>query len=134
MILTLAQDLRYAKLVYEMLKESDALEQFPESCAAPEYLAKSDLVHWLTYPTELGKAPEEIEYIGKITYRLKRDVYYVFKFRSDSDTLDETMKNKWLIGWSSEEGGTFSNFEEYALFEKETVDATLKSIKKKLLG
>ena len=92
------------------------------------------MVHWLMYPTELGKEPDEIEYIGKITYLFKKEVYYVFKYRSNSDTLDDNLKNKWLIGWSSEDGGTFSNFDEYALYEKNTIDATLKNIKKKLIG
>ena len=53
---------------------------------------------------------------------------------SDSDNLGDDLKNKWLIGWSSVEGGTFSNFDEYALFEKASVKKTLKNIKKKLLG
>ena len=57
----------------------------------------------------------------------------MFKFRSDSDTLDESCKNQWLIGWSSEDGGTFSNFDLYSGFEQETVEKTLRNIKKKLL-
>jgi len=78
--------------------------------------------------------PEEIEYIGKITYLFSKEAYYVFKYRSNSDTLDDNLRNKWLIGWSSEDGGTFSNFDEYALYEKNTINATLKNIKKKLIG
>lgn len=132
--LALARDLEYAYLTYSMLENLGKENLFPQEYAAPEYLAKSDMVHWLMYPTELGKAPDEIEYIGTISYALKKDVYYVFKYRSDSDTLDDALKNKWLIGWSSKDGGTFSNFDEYAQFEKETIDATLKNIKKKLIG
>ena len=49
------------------------------------------------YPTELGKAPDDIEFVGKITYLFKKDKYYVFKYRSDSDTLSDNLKNKWLI-------------------------------------
>lgn len=132
--LALARDLEYADLTYSMLENLGKENLFPQEYAVPEYLAKSDMVHWLMYPTELGKAPDEIEYIGTISYALKKDVYYVFKYRSDSDTLDDALKNKWLIGWSSKDGGTFSNFDEYAQFEKETIDATLKNIKKKLIG
>ena len=72
--------------------------------------------------------------IGNIKQLFKKEVFHVFKFRSDSDTLGDDLKNKWLIGWSSNEGGTFSNFDEYALYEKNTIDATLKNIKKKLIG
>ena len=130
----LARDWEYANLSYGMLKKFGKQGLFPPECATAEYLAKSDMVHWLMYPTELGKAPDEIEYIGKISYLLKKEVYHVFKYRSDSDTLDEQLKNMWLLGWSSEDGGTFSNFDEYALYEQPTIEATLKTIKKKLIG
>jgi len=134
MIVALAHNLEYANLTYGMLKNHGMQDLFPAECSTPEYLAKSDMVHWLMYPTELGKAPEEIEYIGKITYLFSKEAYYVFKYRSNSDTLDDNLRNKWLIGWSSEDGGTFSNFDEYALYEKNTINATLKNIKKKLIG
>jgi len=130
----LAQDLEFANLTYGVLQRHGKTELFPASCTTEEYLAKSDLVHWLTFPTELGQAPDEIVYIGRIKRLFKKEVFHVFRFRSDSDTLGDELKNKWLIGWSSNEGGTFSNFDEYALFEKETPDATLKNIRKKLIG
>ena len=133
-VTALARDLVYADMTYHTLVKFGKGQLFPTECTTPEYLAKSDLVHWLTYPTELGKVPDEIEYIGKITYLFKKDVYHVFKYRSDSDNLGEDLKNKWLIGWSNEDGGTFSQFDEYARFEKATVKATLNNIKRKLIG
>lgn len=133
-LVALAHDLVYADGTYHLLKRFDMTDRFPKELAIPEYLAKSDLIHWLVYPTELGKEPDAIEYIGPIRYLFKKEVYYVFKFRSDSENLGDDLKNKWLIGWSSDEGGTFSNFDEYALFEKKTVQKTLKNIKKKLIG
>jgi len=133
-IISLAQNLEYANLTYASLVKFGKQGCFPKEYSTPEYLAKSDMVRWLVYPTELGKAPDKIEYIGKISYLFKKEVYYVFKYCSDSDTLDDNLKNKWLIGWSSEDGGAFSNFDEYELFEKATIDATLKNIKKRLIG
>lgn len=130
----LARNLEYANLTYGVLQRYGKTELFPVNCTTEEYLAKSDLVHWLAFPTELGKIPDEIEYIGRIKQLFKKEVFHVFKFRSDSDTLGDDLKNKWLIGWSSNEGGTFSNFDEYTLYEKNTIDATLKNIKKKLIG
>ena len=130
----LARNLEYANLTYGVLQRYGKTELFPVNCTTEEYLAKSDLVHWLAFPTELGKIPDEIEYIGRIKQLFKKEVFHVFKFRSNSDTLGDDLKNKWLIGWSSNEGGTFSNFDEYALYEKNTIDATLKNIKKKLIG
>jgi hypothetical protein len=130
----LAQDLIRANLVYIALEQYGKTALFPTELNNEVYLAKSDLVHWLTYPTELGKVPDEIEYIGKIKYLFKKDVYHVFKFRSDSETLGEDLTGKWLIGWSSKDGGTFSNFDEFEKFDLGDTDKTLKNIKKKLIG
>lgn len=133
-VLALAKDLGYADLTHHSFVQHGKAELFPKEYATEEYLAKSDMVHWLMYPTELGKYPDEIEYVGKITYLFKKEVYHVFKYRSDSDTLSDDLKNNWLIGWSSQDGGTFSNFDRYADYDKGNVKATLKNIKKKLIG
>lgn len=130
----LARDLEFANITYGCLQRQGKTDLFPAECARSEYLAKSDLVRWLTYPTELGKVPDEIVYIGKIKRLFKKEVFHVFRFRSDSDTLGDDLKNKWLIGWSSDEGGTFSNFDEYAPFAQGSTEKTLKLIKKKLIG
>lgn len=129
-ISVLARDLVHADSTYSMLKKLGKTHLFPSELATPEYLAKSNLVHWLTYPTELGGEPDAIEYLGKVK---KKDVYYVFRYRSVSDTLSDELKGKWLIGWSSNDGGTFSNFDRYDDFVQKTPEKTLKYIKKKLL-
>lgn len=126
----LARDMEYANLTYRMLEAHQQADRFPSELATPEYLAESDMVHWLVFPTELGKKPDAIEYLGKVK---KKELYHVFRFRSDSDNLDEELQGKWLIGWASEEGGTFSNFDEYARFEKKTPEKTLRYIRRKLL-
>ncbi|MBR5187909.1 MAG: hypothetical protein IKW18_05510 [Clostridia bacterium] len=126
----LAKDLVYADGTYSLLKQHGLTELFPKEFSDPVYLAKSDLVHWLTYPTELGKEPDEIEYLGKVT---KKEDYYLFRYTSDSDNLGDELKGRWLIGWSNDEGGTFSNFDLYSDFEKKTPEKTLKNIKKRLL-
>jgi len=130
----LAGDLEFANTTYHVLLRHGKSALFPAEYASEVYLAKSDLVRWLAYPTELGKAPDEIEYIGKIKPLLKKEVFHVFKFRSYSDTLDDEIKNKWLVGWSSNEGGTFSNFDEFAPFENLPTEKALKQIKKRLIG
>lgn len=123
----LAKDLSYANLTYCVLEKYGKEALFPTALANEEYLAKSDLVHWLTYPTELGKEPDRIEYLGKT--EVDEENYYIFRFLSDSDTLDEELKNKWLIGWSGDQGGTFSHFDEYALFEQATPEETVECIR-----
>lgn len=130
-VCSLAEDIIYADMAYCALKRYGKESLFPAEYSNEIYLAKSDLVHWLIYPTELGKAPDEIEFVGKI--ERKDEIYHVFKFRSDSDNLDKESKNVWLLGWSGNEGGTFSQFEKYEKYEKKTIEKTLKYIKKKVL-
>jgi len=129
-IRNLANDIEYAELTYGTLQQHGLTELFPEELRTPEYLAKSNMVRWLVYPTELGKYPDRIELLGKVK---KKEEYYIFRFSSDSENLGDELKGKWLIGWASDEGGTFSNFDLYESFEKKTVEKTLKFIKKKLL-
>lgn len=128
----LAHDLNYADLTYCLLKSRNLANMFPAELADPEYLAKSDLVHWLTYPTELGKVPDEIVLLGDV--KVKGEKFYIFKYKSDSDNLSDELKNEWLIGWSSDEGGTFSNFDRLCDYEQKKPAKTLKVIKKKLIG
>ena len=129
-IISLANDIVYADMTYAILKKYGQTSLFPEELSDPVYLAKSDLVHWLTYPTELGKQPDKIEYLGKVK---KGEEYYIFRYTSDSDNLGDDLKDQWLIGWSNDEGGTFSDFDLYSDYEQKTLEKTLKKIKKRLL-
>ena len=131
-IADLARDLVYADLTYGLLKTNNMTDLFPKEFASSEYLAKSDLIHWLTYPTELGKTPDEIVLMGDVN--IKGERYYIFKYKSDSDNLSDDLKNEWLIGWSSADGGTFSSFDRLSDYEQKKPEKTLKVIKKKLIG
>lgn len=124
----MAKNLEYAQLLYGVLQRYGKASLFPAEYTTPEYLAKSDLVHWLTYPTELGKLPDEIELLG--VAKVKGEVFHVFKYKSDSDTLSDDLHGEWLIGWSGNAGGTFSNFDKLSDFEKKTPKKTLKNIVK----
>lgn len=130
MIRKLAEDLVYADLTYLLCNQYQP-SLYPAEYADPEYLAKSDMIHWLTYPTELGKAPDKIELIGKT--HSKGELFYVFRYQSDSDNLSDDLKNVWLIGWASPDGDTFSNFDKLSDFDKGDTKQTLKYIKNKLL-
>lgn len=127
----LANDIVYANMTYLALQRHGQAAAFPAELASPERLAESDLVHWLTYPTELGQVPDHIEYLGKVTK--KGDDYHVFRYSSSSNTLSDDLKGRWLIGWSNNDGDTFSNFDLYDKYEKKTPEKTLSHIKKKLL-
>lgn len=95
----MAEDLSYAELTYCELAKHGRLSLYPDEYSSDEYLAKSEMVHWLVYPTELNKQPDEIELVGKVAK--KKTEYYIFKYKSDSDNLGDELKGKWLIGWSS---------------------------------
>ena len=41
---------------------------------------------------------------------------------------------KWICGFANAQGGTFSNFDLYDDYAKDTPEATVKHIKKKLIG
>ena len=129
-VVSLAADLEYAGMTYALLEQYGQANRFPPECATEEYLAKSTMIRWLVYPTELGELPEAIEYLGKVK---KKEEYHIFRFKSHSDNLEDARKGEWLIGWASEEGGTFSEFDLYADFQQKTVEKTLKYIKRKLL-
>ncbi len=133
-IVALMRDIEYADLTYSLVRKHKLAEidaRIPPELKTPEYLAESDLVHWLTYPTELGRKPDEIELIGKV--KSHGEPYYVFKYKSASDTLADEDKNVWLIGWANDNGGTFSEFEHLSDYEGATPEKTLKTIKKKCL-
>ena len=130
-IVTLANDIIHADLTYSLLERHNMTARFPAELRDPVYLAKSHMVHWLTYPTELGREPDEIELLG--VTKKKGETFHVFRFKSDSDNLGDDLKGVWLIGWSGSDGGTFSNFDKYADYEKKTPEKTVKYIRRKLL-
>lgn len=131
----LARDEQYANSTYRALEKYGLTALFPIELQDDVYLAKSDLINWLTYPTELGEKPEKIEYLGEALPLLsKKPSYRIFRFTSSSETLDEDSKNVWLIGWSSVDGGTFSGFDHYADFEGKNTKETLTRVAKKLIG
>ena len=129
----LAHDLTVADMTYHLLKKKKhgMTDRFPTELRDPAYLAKSDLVHWLTYPTELGKQPDAIELLG-VTQK-KGETFHIFRFKPDSNNLGDDLKGVWLIGWSGNNGGTFSNFDRYADYVKKTPPKTVRYIHRKLL-
>ncbi len=127
----LARDVSIASLTYALLEKNGRLDLYPNEYSNEEYLAKSDLTQWLLYPTELGKLPDKIEHIGK--GKVKKSVYHIFRYTSDSATLSNDLKNEWLIGWSCLNGGTFSNFDKLSEYEKKTPEKTIRNILKRLI-
>ena len=121
-----------AVVLYLTLKKLNKINLLPEEYLSEDYIARSDLIRWLSFPAELGKAPVEMEYLGEVKVRRKN--FKVFRFRSDSENLDEKLRGKWLIGWSAYDcGRTYSTYAEYEKYEKKTPEKTLANIAKRLI-
>jgi hypothetical protein len=82
------------------LEEVGRLDLFPAKYRSQEALAEGDLVRWLTFGTELGCAPDEIELM-----RVYRDeggsgddglLFYLFRFRTSEPHW--AAKNGWMAG------------------------------------
>lgn len=123
----LAFDDEYAAMAKDELDKSGMGDRFPESRRDPKLLYMTSLVHWLTYPTELGKKPDAIKFY--CTVDTPDGTTYVYLFKSDSDTLSDDLKNEWLIGWSDDENGSFSQFRPLSSCDQGTPEKTMAYIK-----
>ena len=121
----IAGNILYAERLYSYLEKVKAQHLFPEQYCNQEYIAKSNMVNWLIYPTELGEIPNMIELVG--TYEEQNEQFYVFHFTSNKDAFK---KNEDMIGVSggyikqdlptaSNSGYTFSTF---AKIEKDYIN------------
>lgn len=106
--------------LYTELEKRGEGDKFPAKYATQAALAEADMVKWLGFPTELGRAPDEIA-LAKVVTREDED-YYVFKFRTLGGYW--ATKNGWMVGISGpyEHGAeptygatdTFSSLEPFA--------------------
>ncbi|MCX8075377.1 MAG: hypothetical protein N2749_07335 [Clostridia bacterium] len=88
-----AKNISTAARLYVFFTDMNKKGMFPEKYLSQEYLAKSNMVYWLMYPSELGNEPDEIEFVD--TVEENNLVYYIFKFKS---IFKRHAKNKWMIG------------------------------------
>jgi len=106
--------------LHDWLSKHGQLDKMPVKYLTQTALAEADLAAWLEFPTELGRAPDEMA-LGKIV-TIDGNDYYLFKFR----TLGAhwAAKKGWMAGISgpyehdaeptSRASGTFSSLEPYA--------------------
>ncbi|MEM6802020.1 MAG: hypothetical protein AAF696_11495 [Bacteroidota bacterium] len=88
------------ELLFDLLERHELLTLFPKAYLTQEALARSNMVVWLIYPTELGHPPTEIELWDtiNITYNdVGKTTYYLWKFRSDAEAWKE---DGWMVGLS----------------------------------
>jgi hypothetical protein len=128
------------------LQDLGKLSLFPEKFKTQSALAESNMVNWLIYPTELGRAPDEIELMQVVTTDTDAGLadYYVFRFR----TLEPHWgaKDGWMAGISGpflqkdglstiSGGDTFSRFEPWdSKTPEEHVEAVIETLDKWVEG
>lgn len=112
----LIDDYNYTYKIVQVLENIDKLSVIPKGSVTQEMIAKSLMIDWLIYPTELGEAPEKIELVD--TLEKENIVYYIYKFTARSGKLKEHGEMIGLAGGFEKDkitsintGNTFSTFE-----------------------
>lgn len=67
------------EMLFEKLREIDALARFPKTWRTWDAFAAAHMVNWLLYPSELGHEPDAIEQMEVFTRDAKS--LYVYRFR-----------------------------------------------------
>jgi hypothetical protein len=130
-LLDVAEDAESRGHLFRALEARGALDLMPASQRTQEKLAEADMVAWLTYPTELARAPDEIELMKTVEVNAGKGgggvfVYYVFRFRTHEPHW--AAKDGWMAGISGpfrkDEmptmtgwGDTFSSFTKWEEFD-----------------
>ncbi|WP_053990420.1 hypothetical protein [Mangrovimonas sp. TPBH4] len=93
-----AKDNKTREMTHQLLLEYKKTELFPEEYLTIESGAESQLVNWLEFPTELDKAPDEIEHLKKVTIQFDGNnmFYHVFKYMTNAPHW--AAENGWMLG------------------------------------
>lgn len=95
-----ASDFETRALLYRAFLDAKRLELFPKKHLTQDELAEAEMVEWLTFPTELGRAPDEIELMRRVPVELEDGretfVYFIFRFRTHEPHW--AAKDGWLAG------------------------------------
>jgi hypothetical protein len=72
--------------LYDRLTDFGRPDLYPHALKTQEAFAEGEIVQWLTYPTELGRVPDEIELMAVITEDMGPPEglldWYLFRFRT----------------------------------------------------
>lgn len=75
--------------LFRTVEEINKVEVLPLDKITQELIAKSAMIRWLEYPTELGQAPDDISLLGKFSFD-GLDCY-AYKFKSEKFPVKEYM-------------------------------------------
>ena len=97
-----------------IFEDANKIEMLPLDKITQESIAKSNMIRWLEYPTELGHEPEIIELLD--TFEVNGNICYAYKFKDSNFRIKD-----YMIGISGgydkekitakDTGWTFSNFD-----------------------
>src|SRR6188508_967974 len=81
-ILQVAGNPAVRQALFVALATCQRLDLFPSAYLTYEKGAESSMVTWLEFPTELGVAPDQIEFLEEIILHDQGDMhYYAFRYR-----------------------------------------------------
>ena len=96
-IVTIVEDPALRHTVYRTLESYGRIELFPQTYLTREKAAEGFLVNWLEFPTELGQAPDAIEFLTMISMNSSDPLdYYVFQYRTIPPHW--AAKYNWMLG------------------------------------
>lgn len=95
-IMKLVEQPALRQAVFQVLNSYHRSELFPANYYSYEKGAESYLVTWLEFPTELGRAPDEIEFLTTVMLEDRVSTYYVFKYKTDEPRW--AAKLNWMMG------------------------------------
>lgn len=125
-LVRIAKSAETRNMLFDSLRNLKRPELFPQAYATQGALAESDMVGWLTYPTELGRVPDEIELMRVVSENVGGEDgildFYLFRFRTHE--AHGAAKDAWMAGVAGpfrraaspstmSLGSTFSTFEKW---------------------
>lgn len=86
--------------IYAELRGRELLSRMPRQYATNAALSESQMVDWLSFPTELGYPPEEIQLMGTFSGDAVGEddsiEYFVYRFRADNS--EGIYESEWMAG------------------------------------
>lgn len=138
-----AADPETRNILFDRLVSLGKTHLFPKSEMTQAKLAESEMVNWLIFPTELGRAPDEIELMQTIERDLGDHgvfVYYIFRFKTHAPHW--SAEDGWTAGvagpfrrddfpTTTSWGDTFSTFTKWNDFAPEEHLASIEELMKR---
>lgn len=125
--------------LFELLQKHGKSKGFPDQFRTQAAFAEADMVNWLTYPTELGRTPDQIELmkVVPVDTGLPNGIYDYYLFRFKTLEPHWAAKDGWIAGISGPFrrgdaptilglGDTFSTFDKW---ESKTPDEHVGNIR-----